>query len=218
MLPIPIPTPIILDHEGAGVIEAVGTGVKELATDDHVVTAAVSHCRHCSPCLRGMPYFCNSSLELAWGGGLADGTKRFHKGGVEISHFFLQSSFAEFTVVPGQITVRVPSELPLEQLGPLACGISTGAGAVLNIGGVRPGDRVAVIGCGAVGLSAIMGARLARLSNRWWYIADTRTVSPGLLTPVRFEYTPSIRLSKCHTEIAGSGTLKYFTWRILQWS
>ena len=100
MLPIPIPTPIILGHEGAGVVEAVGPGVSKLVKGDHVVTAAVSHCRHCAPCLKGMPFFCNSSLELAWGGCLADGTKRFRKGNDEISHFFLQSSFAEFTVVP----------------------------------------------------------------------------------------------------------------------
>lgn len=157
---VPVPLPIVLGHEGSGVVEAVGPGVTQFAKGDHVVTTAVAHCSHCSRCLSGRPYFCESVFELGFGGALVDGTKRFHKASDEIGHFFLQSSFSEFAVVPEQIMVKVPGELPLEKLGPLACGVSTGAGAVMNIGDVHPGDSVAIIGCGAVGLSAIMAARV----------------------------------------------------------
>lgn len=162
---LPIPVPMVLGHEGAGIVEAVGPGVTRFAKGDHVVTSAVAHCRNCGPCLSGTPYFCSTSMDLGFGGNLADGTKRFRRGKEEIGHFFLQSSFAEYAVAPEQIVVKVPDELPLEQLGPLACGISTGAGAVMNIGDVHTGQSVAVIGCGAVGLSAIMAARVRKAST-----------------------------------------------------
>ena len=161
---LPAPLPVILGHEGAGVVEAVGPGVSKLAKGDHVLTAAVSHCRKCGPCLRGEPYFCASGMALAFGGCMPDGTKRFRRGKDEVGHFFLQSSFAELTVVPEQIAVKMPKELPLEKLGPLACGIETGSGAVLNVAKVRPGESVAVWGCGGVGLSAVMAARICRAS------------------------------------------------------
>jgi aryl-alcohol dehydrogenase len=159
---LPSPTPVILGHEGAGIVEAVGPGVTKLAKGDHVVTAAVPHCTHCRACLSGEPFFCATGLPLALGGTMTDGTKRFRRGKEEIGHFFLQSSFAELTLVPQQIAVKVPKELPLEKMGPLACGIETGSGAVLNIAKVRPGDTVAVFGCGGVGLSAVMAARICR--------------------------------------------------------
>jgi len=159
---VPAPLPVVLGHEGAGVVEAVGPGVSKLQKGDHVVTSAVAHCRQCRSCLSGRPFLCENGMALTFGGGLADGTKRFRRGTEEIGHFFLQSSFAEFTVVPEQIAVKVPRELPLEQIGPLACGLGTGAGAVLNTAGVRAGESVAVFGCGGVGLSAIMAARVSR--------------------------------------------------------
>jgi aryl-alcohol dehydrogenase len=159
---LPSPLPVILGHEGAGVVEAVGPGVTKLRKGDHVVTAAVAHCRQCPPCLRGEPFFCAAGLSLAFGGCMPDGTKRFRRGKEEIGHFFLQSSFAQLTVVPEQIAVKVPKDLPLEKLGPLACGIETGSGAVLNVAKVRVGESVAVFGCGGVGLSAVMAARLCK--------------------------------------------------------
>jgi aryl-alcohol dehydrogenase len=93
---------------------------------------------------------------------MPDGTKRFRRDAEEISHFFCQSSFAEYTLVPERTAVSVPKDIPLEKLGPLGCGVQTGAGAVLNTAQVHPGQSVAVFGCGGVGLSAVMAARLAK--------------------------------------------------------
>ena len=114
---LPVPFPIILGHEGAGIVEAVGPGVTKLAKGDHVVTSAVCHCGRCRSCLSGRPFFCENGLALTFGGCMPDGTKRFRRGGEEVAHFFLQSSFAEMAVVPEQIAVKVPSELPLDFSG-----------------------------------------------------------------------------------------------------
>lgn len=160
----PCMPPVILGHEGAGVVEEVGPGVTTLAKGDHVVVDAIAHCGGCASCLRGEPFYCARGLELTIAGYMLDGTKRFRRGTDELSNFFLQSSFAELTVVPAHIAVKVPNELPLETLAPLACGIQTGSGAVLNTAGVRPGESVAVLGCGGVGLSAVMAARVCGAS------------------------------------------------------
>ena len=159
---LPNPLPVILGHEGAGIVEQVGPGVSKLQPGDPVVVAAVPHCGHCRFCLEGKPFNCRNFMGLALGGAMPDGTKRFRRDGEEICHFFCQSSFSEHTIVPERIAVKVAKDLPLEKLGPLACGVQTGAGAVLNTAGVRPGESVVVIGCGAVGLSAVMAAKLAR--------------------------------------------------------
>ncbi len=129
---------------------------------EHVLVAAVTHCGHCRLCRRGEPYNCPDMAVGFLGGMMPDGTKRFRRNGEEVSHFFWQSSFAEHSLVPERILVKVADDLPLEKLAPLGCGIQTGSGAVLNTAGVKPGDTVAVIGCGGVGLSAVMAARLAR--------------------------------------------------------
>jgi aryl-alcohol dehydrogenase len=159
---LPLPLPAILGHEGSAVVEAVGPGVAKLQVGDHVVIAAVTHCGRCRLCLTGKPFLCPDMTNGFLGGMMPDGTKRFHRGAEELSHFFWQSSFAEHAVVPERIAVKVPTDLPLEKLAPLACGVQTGSGAVLNTAGLRAGDTVAVIGCGGVGLSAVMAARLAR--------------------------------------------------------
>jgi aryl-alcohol dehydrogenase len=157
-----IPLPAILGHEGAGVVKAVGPGGAKLTVGDHVVVAAVPRCGHCRTCLQGKPFFCQDFRSLAFGGAMPDGTKRFRQGASEISHFFCQSSFAEYTVVSECTAIRVSADVPLEKLGPLGCGVETGAGAVLNTARVQPGESVAVFGCGGVGLSAVMAARLCR--------------------------------------------------------
>jgi aryl-alcohol dehydrogenase len=157
-----LPLPAILGHEGAGIVQAVGPGVTKLSTGDHVVVAAVPHCGQCRSCLQGKPFVCQNVLVLAFGGAMPDGTKRFRRDTEPLSHFFCQSSFAEYTLVPERIAVRVPKDIPLEKLGPLGCGVETGAGAILNTAHVQPGQSVAVFGCGGVGLSTVMAARLAK--------------------------------------------------------
>jgi aryl-alcohol dehydrogenase len=159
---LPLPLPAVLGHEGSAVVEAVGPGVTKLQVGDHVVIAAVTHCGHCRLCKSGRPFFCPDMANGFLGGMMPDGTKRFHRGSDPVSHFFWQSSFAEHSVIPERIAVKVPSDLPLEKLAPLACGLQTGSGAVLNTAKLRPGDTVAVIGCGGVGLAAVMAARIAR--------------------------------------------------------
>jgi aryl-alcohol dehydrogenase len=159
---LPLPLPAVLGHEGAGIVEAVGPGVAKLQTGDHVVIAAVPHCARCRSCLTGKPFLCPDMSVGFLGGMMPDGSKRFRRGAEEVSHFFWQSSFAEHSLVPERIAVKVSKDLPLEKLAPLGCGVQTGSGAVLNTAKIRPGDTVAVFGCGGVGLSAVMGARLAR--------------------------------------------------------
>jgi aryl-alcohol dehydrogenase len=159
---LPLPLPAVLGHEGAGVVEAVGPGGAKLQVGDHVVIDAVTHCGRCRLCLTGRPYLCPDMTNGFLGGMMPDGSKRFRRDGGEVSHFFWQSSFAEHSVIPERIAVKVPNDLPLEKLAPLACGIQTGSGAVLNTANVQAGDTVAVIGCGGVGLAAVMAARLAR--------------------------------------------------------
>src|SRR5262245_40789408 len=135
-----IPLPAILGHDGAGVVKALGPGASKLAVGDHVVVAAVPHCGHCRNCLHGRPFLCQEFRALAFGGAMPDGTKRFRRDSNEISHFFCQSSFAGYSVVPENAAVRVSKHVPLEKLAPLGCGVETGAGAVLNTARVRPGE------------------------------------------------------------------------------
>jgi aryl-alcohol dehydrogenase len=159
---IPLPLPAVLGHEGSAVVEAVGPGVAKLQVGDHVIIDAVTHCGRCTLCLTGRPFLCPDMTNGFLGGVMPDGTKRLRRGNEELSQFFWQSSFAAHSVIPERIAVKVPKDLPLEKLAPLACGVQTGSGAVLNTAGVGTGDTVAVIGCGGVGLSAVMAARLAR--------------------------------------------------------
>jgi aryl-alcohol dehydrogenase len=159
---LPLPLPAVLGHEGAGVVEKVGPGVGKLQVGDHVVIDAVTHCGRCRLCLTGKPFLCPDMTNGFLGGMMPDGTKRFRRGDQELSHFFWQSSFSELGIVPERIAIKVPNDLPLEKLAPLGCGVQTGSGAVLNTAKIKAGDTVAVFGCGGVGLSAVMAARLAR--------------------------------------------------------
>ncbi|KJK44087.1 alcohol dehydrogenase [Lentzea aerocolonigenes] len=152
---LPFPLPGVLGHEGAGVVEAVGPGAKGVAEGDHVVLGW-PWCGECRNCLDGQPRYCVRLGELLVGGGRA---LRGLDGAPLASHFFGQSSFATHAVVPYRGLVPVDTSLPLDLLGPLACGLSTGAGAVLNV--LRPGagSSIVVYGVGTVGLAAIMAAR-----------------------------------------------------------
>jgi S-(hydroxymethyl)glutathione dehydrogenase/alcohol dehydrogenase len=154
----PTELPVVLGHEGAGVVEQVGPGVSGLESGDHVLLTWLPYCGHCRQCVRGWPNRCENT---AWyDATLEDGTCRFHSGGKPIHHYNT-SSFAERSVVPARTAVKIDPRLPLTELALMGCAVMTGVGAALNTARVRPGDTVAVVGCGGVGLNVIQGARIA---------------------------------------------------------
>ena len=154
------PRPVVLGHEGAGVVEDVGAGVTSLVPGDHVVLSG-SSCGKCPSCLRNFPSYCDEMLARNFGGLRIDGSSALSLAGERIfGHFFGQSSFAQYSVAGERTCVKVPKDVPLELLGPLGCGIITGAGAVLYSLRIAAGDSVAVFGTGGVGLAAVMAARL----------------------------------------------------------
>jgi aryl-alcohol dehydrogenase len=156
------PLPAILGHEGGGVVEAVGEGVDAVAPGDHVIMSYM-YCGECYLCESGHPAHCQHVGPINFGGGRLDGSTSAtgSHGEVVHDHFFGQSSFAEYSVANVNNVVKVPKDLPLEILAPLGCGLQTGAGAVLNALKVRPGSAFAAFGAGAVGLAAVMAARIA---------------------------------------------------------
>ena len=155
-----VPFPIVLGHEAAGVVKVVGEGVTYVKPGDHVVVACCL-CGTCDNCLTGKPGSCEDIPRLNFGGAMEDGTKRLSKDGNEISTFFGQSTFATYAVTNEKNLVKIDQDLDLNLFGPLGCGIVTGAGTVLE--GLKPkaGSTIAIYGCGAVGLSAVMAAKIA---------------------------------------------------------
>lgn len=154
----PVTLPAVLGHEGAGIVEAVGPGVERVSPGDHVVLT-YSACGRCDPCRRGKSPYCVRMLERNLACRRPDGTSGYRRGGVPIGgHFFGQSSFASHTLADERTLVVVPRDAPLEIVGPLGCGVQTGAGAVLY--GLRPSaaNSIAVFGAGLIGLSAVMAA------------------------------------------------------------
>jgi Zn-dependent alcohol dehydrogenase len=151
--------PAVLGHEGAGIVEAVGAGVRRVAVGDHVALSWSPACGDCAECLRDLPQLCSTAWPAMATGGLLDGTTRLSRdGGRPVYHYSFLSTFAEACVVPERSCVPIPKEIPLEIASLVGCAVTTGVGAVWRTAGVRPGDRVAVIGCGGVGLSALMAA------------------------------------------------------------
>jgi aryl-alcohol dehydrogenase len=158
---LPFPLPGVLGHEGAGIVEAAGSEVTRVRPGDHVLLSFTS-CGRCGNCRDGHPAYCLTWLPLnLLGGARADGSATLRRDGAALgSHFFGQSSFARLAVVDERSLVRVPEGAPLDLLAPLGCGVQTGFGAVMNVLRPRPGATVVVTGAGAVGLSAVMAARL----------------------------------------------------------
>ena len=162
---LPGTMPIVLGHEGAGIVEEVGTAVTSLAPGDHVVLGFNS-CGTCSQCISGHPAYCATFPPLNFGGERPDGSTSLSEGGARVgSHFFGQSSFATLANVAERSVVRVSDSVPLELLGPLGCGITTGAGTVLNVLKPPTGSSIVIFGAGAVGNAALLAAVVAGCST-----------------------------------------------------
>ncbi|MDQ2984197.1 MAG: alcohol dehydrogenase catalytic domain-containing protein [Actinomycetota bacterium] len=152
--------PTVLGHEGGGVVEQVGDGVRDLAVGDHVVTLFSPQCRECIHCLDPRTNLCLAIREQQGLGFLPDGTTRLSRDGEPIRHFMGCSTFAEYTVMPEIALAKVSPEAPLDRAALFACGLSTGLGAAMNTAQVEPGSTCVVFGAGMVGLGAVAGCRL----------------------------------------------------------
>lgn len=156
---MPVPFPAVLGHEGSGIVEEVGSRVRGLEPGDHVVLTAYS-CGRCEACMTGHPSQCEKAFSTSFLGVYEDGTKRLSQNGEEISTFFAQSSFATYAIADERNAIKIDKDVELALMGPLGCGIQTGAGTVMNKLRPQPGSSLVVFGCGAVGLSAIMAAKI----------------------------------------------------------
>lgn len=157
---IPLPMPIVLGHEGAGVVEEVGPGVSRVKEGDHIVVSWVPQCGQCYFCKRGEGFLCDMGAS-AMTGGMVDGTTRFSSGGSPLFQMAMAGTFANSAIIPEVSAVKIPDDIDLEAAALIGCGVLTGVGAALNTANVREGDVVAVIGCGGVGLNVIQGAKIA---------------------------------------------------------
>ena len=154
---MPHPLPVVLGHEAAGVVTAVGRGVSAFKVGDTVVTALTGFCGACTQCETGRNYRCDSRPARP----AEPGSSRLSMGGAPVYQFGELGGFAEEMVVHQNYAARTPRDMPLDLAALLGCGVLTGVGAAFNTAGVRPGDSVAVVGCGGVGLNVIQGARIA---------------------------------------------------------
>ena len=158
---LPAPLPVVMGHEGAGVVEEIGPGVTATSPGDHVVLVWRPACGTCYFCQKGRPALCDFGTRMRWSGTLADGTSRLSAGGKELRHFGCVSTFAEYTVVPEQGVVPIRKDVPLDVAAVVGCAVMTGVGAVVNTARIEPGASVLVVGCGGVGLNVVQGAALA---------------------------------------------------------
>lgn len=157
--------PCILGHEGAGIVEAVGAGVTSVQVGDHVIPLYTPECGQCKFCLSGKTNLCQAIRTTQGQGLMPDGTTRFSKDGQPIYHYMGTSTFSEYTVLPEISLAKINKSAPLEKVCLLGCGVTTGMGAVINTAKVKAGDTVAVFGLGGIGLSAIIGAVMAKASR-----------------------------------------------------
>ncbi len=153
--------PVVLGHEGAGIVEEVGPGVRSLSVGDHVIPLYTPECRACKFCLSGKTNLCGKIRETQGRGLMPDGSSRLSCRGQILHHYMGTSTFAEYTVVPEISLARVRKDAPLDKICLLGCDVTTGIGAVLHTARVEPGASVAVFGLGGIGLSVIQGAVLA---------------------------------------------------------
>jgi S-(hydroxymethyl)glutathione dehydrogenase / alcohol dehydrogenase len=154
------PLPIVLGHEGAGMVEAVGSEVRQVKPGDHVICSWNPHCGHCYYCERDLPILCEPFSRNQPRGFLLDGKSRMSRDGSTVYHYSVTSTHAQYTVVPESGAIRVPAEIPFDRACIIGCGVMTGVGAAVRKAKVAAGSNVVVIGCGAVGLNVLQGATL----------------------------------------------------------
>lgn len=158
---LPLPVPMVLGHEGAGIVEEVGEGVTRVKKGDHVVLNWVPECGDCYYCHIGRKDMCDAAQFSAQIGTMPDGTTRFYQDDQEIYQFSMTGTFSEYTVVPENGVIPIRKDIPFAQAALVGCGVLTGFGAVVNTAKVRPGSSVVVIGAGGVGLNIIQAASLS---------------------------------------------------------
>jgi NDMA-dependent alcohol dehydrogenase len=158
-------TPVVPGHEGAGVVETVGPGVTRFKPGDHVALSWAPACGDCFYCLNDRPSLCETYVGPIWDGVMMDGSPRLSKDGQPVYHFSALACFADYCVVPQECGVPMSHGVPLEIAALIGCAVTTGVGAALNTAKVKPGSSVVVFGAGGVGLSVIMGAKLAGASR-----------------------------------------------------
>jgi NDMA-dependent alcohol dehydrogenase len=155
------PMPVVLGHEGAGIIEEVGPGVTDLKPGDHVIASLSPSCGNCPMCAEAKPYLCFEMSRVMRDSTQLDGTKRLRRGEEEVGQLCAIGSFAEQMVIPAGSAIKIRDDAALDTVCLIGCGVTTGFGAAVNTAKIESGDSVAVIGCGGVGLSIVQGARVA---------------------------------------------------------
>ncbi|MGV9292646.1 zinc-binding dehydrogenase [Amycolatopsis sp. NPDC003676] len=158
---LPAPVPLVLGHEGAGVVVEVGAGVEDLKAGDHVVLSWLASCGSCFYCQRAEQHLCGRPRTMLGAHTMVDGSTRMSLNGAPVRQFCGLGSFSQRTVVPAGAAIKIPDDIPIASAALLGCGVLTGFGAAVHTGEVRVGDTVAVVGCGGVGLNAVQGARIA---------------------------------------------------------
>src|ERR1700720_3669886 len=213
------PTPIVLGHEAAGVVEEIGPDVHGVSVGDHVVLSWNPHCGHCFYCDRDLPILCETYLAHGPKAAAFDGDSRARLAdGRDLKQLMFIGCFGEYAVVADHQAITVPKELPFDRACLLGCGVMTGVGAALNVARIAYGDTVMVIGCSAVGLSAVQGARLAGAGQIIAVDLDDQKLAlaerVGATLPVNARNEDPIAIAKAKTggrgvavvlETAGSG-------------